>query len=331
MDFEIIDFCAASEEELFRVVKDNIKTANMMESEVKKLRSMTKIKHTKKTKSYKTNPNIAKDQKEEKQKIEINQDFEDEFNYYYDEIKKISSMDCSREHIEENLPQKSNYDYASILLRIKAELLRNIKEIHELLMTEKENLTKEDWLEFREEITLNEQKIQLITEIEKSKEKECSQEEQKRNHLILVPTSGGNIRVIEELKRIDSAYYEGFLGLFQSIIDGSFKNVKRFDHNHSQLYGISEVKDFKIRVIFDRIGPHDYAILTAFIKKTDKDKSYVEKLINTVMQYKNQKERLKTQLEQEEFIKLNEQYQEELFNILLPNTKKESNKGGNIL
>ena len=86
----------------------------------------------------------------------------------------------------------------------------------------------------------------------------------------------GNIRVIDEIEKISKSspeFCSEFLELFQSIQDGSFKRVKRF-LNNNKLVGISEVRGFKPRVVFDRIGKNDYAIITAFLKKCDNDRGY---------------------------------------------------------
>ena len=108
---------------------------------------------------------------------------------------------------------------------------------------------------------------------------------------------------------------EGFRGLINSIRDGSFKNVKRFHSSNNKTAYASEVKDYKIRVVFDRIGPHEYALITAFIKKSDNDIGYQRTLISKIRNYMNIKNSLIENLSNPSFLALQKQYEKELDTI----------------
>ena len=109
--------------------------------------------------------------------------------------------------------------------------------------------------------------------------------------------------------------------MFDSIKDGSFKNVKRFSNTNNKNAGVSEVRDYKIRVVFDRISSHDYAIITAFIKKSDNDAGYLKSLISKVKNYDNIRAILKNNLNNPEFMNLQKEYENELYNILNQTSK----------
>lgn len=250
-------------------------------------------------------------------RIIIDKDFQEEVNYYLEDIMKIEDTSTLKEDLKSSLPSKNNYKYKNILLGIKAELLKEIKQIKDILEEEQD---KESLIEFKEDIDLLNKKIKLIREIETTKELEAETDEKITNNLIFTTTSSGNVRVLDEIEHIDSVYYEGFIGLINSIKDSTFKNVKRFTTINSANYGVSEVKDFKIRVVFDRIGPHDYVIISAFIKKSDNDKGYKNQLNHNVKSYKLQKEQLKNNLENAEFMTMQENIEKELFNKLLINS-----------
>ena len=115
-----------------------------------------------------------------------------------------------------------------------------------------------------------------------------------------------------------------FKGLFDSILDGSFKNIKRFNKSNNKNAGVVEVKDYQVRVVFDRIDEDKYAIISAFIKKCDNDKGYATQLEMKIRNYFIQKSLLKEQIKNPEYIKESRKYQEDLYSIL---TKKELNLG----
>lgn len=247
---------------------------------------------------------------------------DDTINFYLSLLDSISDSDFKTGMISYALPPKMSYNYEIVIARICAEYLRQIKEIEELIFTEKDALTGDDLNQFKNEIIALNNRINTIKE---EKKLTSDESEKVHNNLIFVPTTSGNIRVFSDLESIPSEYYEGFTELFQSIIDGSFKNVKRFVNN-DKFNGMYEVKDFKIRVVFDRIGKNDYAIITAFVKKTNIDKSYLTKLEISAKSYLSFKDYLKSNLNDQEFIDKNNDYKDELFKILSKNKGKVKEK-----
>ena len=72
----------------------------------------------------------------------------------------------------------------------------------------------------------------------------------------------------EEIWHLTKDFYPSFLELIKSIEDGTFKGVKRFTNNHD-LLGVNEVKAHQVRVGFVRLAVDTYALITAFVKKSD--------------------------------------------------------------
>lgn len=147
-----------------------------------------------------------------------------------------------------------------------------------------------------------------------------SEETQKENTLVFVPTPSGEIRVISDIEHIDQEYYEKFLGLFLSIKDGSFKNVKRFAPN-SKWSRICEVKDFKVRVCFKRLTDDTYAVITAFTKKSNNEKYYQSSLTQKFDDFEKMEQGIRDSLTNEEFMAEQAKYEAELFRILMGNKK----------
>ena len=210
------------------------------------------------------------------------------------------------------LPRRTNPDYANILLRLVLESTKEIREIKELLK-EKVSLSER---ELCENLILHEnRKIEYIRSRLLAKEDDIK-EEVTQNNIILVPTLGGNIRIIDDLEHISNDYYEGFKELITSIVDGCFKNVKRLKGDN--LSHIFEVKAFKIRVVFARLDENSFALITAFIKKSDTDKLYRESLISKIKDYYLIEEKLKKSLLDESFQEENAINVNTMWSILSP-------------
>lgn len=252
--------------------------------------------------------------------------FEDEISFYLDDYKKLGH-DFSREDLIEILPSRKNYDYKRIVLRLMSESVKEMKELHEFI-AEGSDLEESELLELRSMLLHEEKKLSSLREILSMKDEE-SLEQSVDNQLILVPNRGGTIRVIDEIEHLPKEYYQAFLELIQSIVDGTFKGVKRFTNNNA-VKGLCEVKgNDGERVLFMRLNHDSYAIISAFVKKTDKDRGYFDALKRKVADYREVEESLRIGLEDEEFLHDNELYVQELFRLLNPRESVKKNvKGG---
>lgn len=162
-------------------------------------------------------------------------------------------------------------------------------------------------------------KVQAIG-AELVKETELSAEEEKtENTLIFVPTSGGNIRILDDIDSIDPIQYRRFEQLIRSIKDGTFKNVKKFNDNNN-ITGLTEVRDLSNggRVTFMRIDNNTYAVISAFIKKTTNSNGYQRMIANQCQSYRAVEDQIKANLTNPEFLELQSSYEQELFRKLNP-------------
>ena len=253
-------------------------------------------------------------------KKENDDSFEDEVSFYLANYRQLSD-DFSDEEIKHILPKKKNPRFKDILLRLSLESIKEIKEVKEVLKTEE--LTSDEIDLCNRIIEKEKRKIDYIKSRLLVSEEEVVEEQEEKNNIVLVPTLFGNIRIVDELEHIPSEYYPGFKELIDSILDGTFKNVKVFASN-SNLAGITEVKGFKVRVVFTRLNYNTYALVTAFVKKTDTDKLYQESLVGKIRDYHTLESKLKEKLDDPEFLEENEKSVQQLWNILSP--KEEQKK-----
>ena len=233
----------------------------------------------------------------------------EEYVSFYNNLKE----DCSFEDVLAVLPVVSNNRYNEIVLRLKAESLKEIHDLYELCSLEEEK-DDESLEEYFSAIRFHQRKMSLLDECNKTESIEIGEEH--KNKLILCPTTGGNIRLIEELNHISMEYYPDFLDLVNSIVDGTFKNYKRFTSVNNKLQGIAEVKGFKVRIVFSRVGVDSYALISAFVKKSDIDKGYVSTLSKKVSDYYCIKDKLIRNLNNEEFLEENDKNVKELYDTL---------------
>lgn len=244
--------------------------------------------------------------------------FEDEVSFYLDAYQNLDE-DFTRVDLLDALPSRKHYKYHEILLRLQAESLKEMKEIEEIIL-ENSDISKEELLEFRQLLELEKKKIFAIREVMKPVEEDTVEEEVK-NKLILVPTQLGNVRLLDELERTPKDFYPSFLELIKSIEDGTFKGVKRFTNNHD-LLGVNEVKGHQVRVVFVRLAVDTYALITAFVKKSDKDKLYQQTLCGKAVDFKAIESSLKECLSDSEFMRENDLAVSKLFELLEEKNKE---------
>ncbi len=313
MEFIILDLDdEISSEEIFEVISKNHNTSMLIDKEVKKLKELSS-KSTKRVEDDNKTP--------EKEMIydeadEVNSELDDKVDYYNYLISSIDDCEDLQDQIESSLPNPNTGDYKTIVLRLKLKLLKSIKETADFISECREEFDDEDLEEYKEEIRLCSKKLEILKS--ESNEEVNENKTSTKNNFFFPVSSMGNIRAIDEIEKISKSspeFCSEFLELFQSIEDGSFKRVRRF-LNNNKLVGISEVRGFKPRVVFDRIGKNDYAIITAFLKKCDNDRGYKDSLELKIQKYMSQRDNIVKNLNNPEYRALNEQYTNELFGKL---------------
>lgn len=238
-------------------------------------------------------------------------DFEEEVKYYLSDFLNIKEF--SREAFEAVLPSRSNYNYAKILLRIMAEITHDIIDIKNIICSNSD-MNNEELEEFIQELESLDDKRYILKEILLTEEK--TEVLENKNNLIFLPIVGTNeVRIFDELKYIPQEKYAGFLELFQSIKNGTFKNVRRFVNN-SEYSGMIEVKGHQVRVAFQRLSNDCYAIISMFVKKSQNSYGYRVSLANRYSEYKLIENELREKVKDPKFILENREYEDKLFSIL---------------
>lgn len=312
MIFKEIDF-SSENEELLATIEKNCAMAVNARNEIRnaeRLLSQQKKENVIERKAI-SNENSGVE-------VKIDDEFEDMIKCFKVDYASLEN-DFDEEDLFDLLPSKKSYRYKDVLLRLIAE---STKEINELREFSNENDTTSDDLQEIKKLILNEQrKISLLKGLLSKKEDNKDEVIEDKNSLILVPTTGGNIRVISEIENMSIEYMPLFKELFDSIIDGTFKGLKGFNNNNA-LNGMREVKGNGVRVVFKRLTKKNYAIVTAFIKRSNNDAGYIDSLKSKVADFRLIQDQIKNNLNNQEFMNQNDLYVEELFNILGEEEKK---------
>ena len=278
--------------------------------------------------------NLSKKEQTTKTNLEANLEIIDdplieEINYYYLRIRDFNLKNDEETLIslKKELPSKRNGNYYNIILGINTFLMKDINEIKNFIEIEKNNLSKDEYKEFKKDIVETQNKIDIIFKISNNNELEQNNQEtiETTNNIVFLETESGNIYALEDLDNnsVPTEYYEGFYELIHSIEDGTFKNVKYLTSGNNKTAGISEVKGFKKRIIFDRVGYNTYVIIGAFIKKSDKDKGYLDPLKNRIAIYRKNKDNIIKLIEQkEDYLEYQKRILEEIYILLKKSPKK---------
>lgn len=231
-------------------------------------------------------------------------------DYLEDIISVYYTLPADQKQIEEILPDPSDYRYNDIIIRLYAESLREIKEMIEISMEDDAC----DDMDVQAFIQTEYEKIDILQTLFAGEMEEFDDVED-HNKLLLIPNPNGKIRVLDDLNHIPNEHYDEINDLIMSIVNGTFKKVKKFNKStNSAVGGVCEVKGNLARVFFKRLNHDTYAIITTFLKKTNNDRGYQEYIRCRIGEFKRHEDEYRRMLDDPEIMKLNDLYVEELFN-----------------
>lgn len=318
-------FCDANFSEdsnaILKVIEENNKRANEIRNKIVSFQSTSDLPIDF---SDDLSSDSIKPADKKKDSVSVDDAFEDEVSFYLDDFRSLG-FEFSLDDLINVLPAPSNFNYGKLLMRLSLEAVKEIKEMSEILIDEDDESQKD---EIKKYISNEKRKCEFISKLLNDKQAEIiATPKVTHNNIVLAPTVSGNIKVLDDLEHMALEFLPGFRELIESIRNGTFKGIKRFNNNNV-LNGICEVRGSLIRILFQRIDRNTYALITAFIKKTTMDKGYQDFIKLRVTDYKLIADKLKKMLDDPEFIKLNEENVSRMDEILgnvdkVPTYKKE--------
>jgi len=237
---------------------------------------------------------------------------------YLHDIYEIKTID----ELESVLPNTKTENYQDYINLILLSLYKDFKDIDDMLTEDLEDSVRNDFIE---ELKSIKEKINYIKNYHEEQLLSFNEDEEivttnQKNKIIYLTTDSGMPYALKDLKNIDSEHYQSFYFLFNSIINGTFKNSKNFHHDGTNTL-IYEVRGYKTRILYDRIGTDTYIILKMLIKKIDNDTYYQTSIADRTTPYKKQKASLRKLLDNPEYLSECDQVTEEILKILKPRTR----------
>ena len=217
------------------------------------------------------------------------------------------------------LPRRKNPDFNQIMNYLIMNIIKDIKDAEELLVVSND----EEKLEWKTFIDEKRALIDKLVEYRDDKVEEEEETEDKKNTVLFLQSTSGNYYALQDIKSIEKEYYESFEELLNSIIDGSFKNIKTF-RNNKKLLGLIEVKGYQTRIVFRQINLTTYVVVAMFVKKYQNESHYKEYLTNRQNVYLSSELEIKSNINDEEYLQEND----DIVNQLLEEFKNRGMSNG---
>lgn len=230
---------------------------------------------------------------------------------YMEKIKNFNDIN----ELETILPSRDNEQFQNIVNMIIIKLLyrEKVEKINFIHEYQEEEPSISDF--FDVELEDIDCKIETLLDYENtSVDEEKNFDGKTDNKVVFLKNSFGEPMILSSLKGYDE-YYDSFLELINSIIDGTFKNKRTF-LNNNKIVDLMEVKGFKTRILFSRLKNNIFVIMPAFVKKCDTDLRHRNLIQNISQMYQSQKDELLNLVDSEEFMQQEEQYLDELLKTL---------------
>lgn len=299
---------------LKQTVLKNVETAQKMRKEIIRLKKYALVSSDVDQIYYQINKPVESDSKDSFE--------EDAYDFYYEPIKELDVSNLTDDELDSEI---GNYipssDNRVVIIRVKAEIMREVIEYKKMSMDNDFQSDKEMLNEIRDIINSLNRKLLSIDRVLNREMKDNSFKRKIENKIVFLTTKSGNNVLWRDLKDIPDEYYPEFKGLLDSIIDGTFKNLKKFYSTNKVNNGLLEVKDFKTRIIFDRLDKNTFIILSAFMKKVDIDRFYMQNIDNIATNYRLNENYYKELIKDSEKMEEQEKEKEAIYEELTKRSK----------
>ena len=280
-------------EDVLETIRENCKVVVGLQREIERLEKAEKEEVVVKPTTVCRAINSQLLSNEEKE--EYSDDIGEEASYFIDTSVDLSdNPEELRNQLRSLLPPRTSGNYHRIMQRIRLNYIKSYNEYIRLVEEEKSSFTKQDIMMLMNEANHFLLAANILKELEYEEVLE-SEVQQEPNKIVFMTKGTGRAYIQDDLEKekLTSEQLEEFAVLLDSIVNGSFTNVKRLAGSDT-VRGISEVKGSGKRILFDRMGPNIYVVITGFVKKTDTSMGYREFLNNRLNLYRAYEEMIRT-------------------------------------
>lgn len=208
-----------------------------------------------------------------------------------------SLKNCDDEDfLTEVLPSIYDNNYESIIMSILLYFYQEINIANQMIAEEKDTSS----ITYLKELIAKDKKlIKIVKEYNISEECDESFEEEKANTLIFLRRDNNSLYIDDDIN--DIAIEDDVLPILNDIKNNRIIREKRF-HNHNELKGISAIRRRDSRIIFARIDNSTIVILGIFVKRCQNPQIYRDMLESRSKRFRMQRESIKEQIDNEEFL-----------------------------
>lgn len=246
-----------------------------------------------------------------KKETKKNEPLQLDISYYIEKIEKMTEYG----ELEKILPVRDDEQFNNIIdmlvVNLYGKKVELINFIHEQQLREKGIYEM-----FDDDLEILDSKIEMLLDykIDNGEIQDVKTKGERHNKIVFLKNSN-NLPLIMSYIKDNEENYKKFLELINSIIDGTFKNFRVFV-NSEKIINMMEVRFLNSRILFSRLNSNTYVVMAAFVKKCDTDLRHRNLVENISSIYQSQKETLLTMINNEEFMKQEEFYLEELIKEL---------------
>ncbi len=242
-------------------------------------------------------------------------------NSYFEAISLLQN----EEDILNSLP---NPEYQSFFPLMEGLIVKLISECKEFQQLGDEADVLEEVANLKKKIAICQQRVEQV----KNQVKEDSLESQSshpKRHLIFAKTTFGSTYLERDLRDIPKEYYDKVLSTLDTLESGNITgNVEKARQlvNNKKLFGLYEVKEFKVRLIY-RVLNGDMVYVTQVRMKKDNNSSIdknelISRSRSTNNEYMELKDRVQNPIDRELLIMEHDKIRQEIIQKLT-NGKKE--------
>ncbi len=261
---------------LYESIYNNEQEIDLLEEEISLL----------KKRLHEIKPIGPKKQKEKKEKIKKKYEAKEVSISYYLELLDLAE---NIQDLEEFMPKEGDKEYRDVAYSLLMYLQKEAVFFHKMMTFTNEKSELED---IKRELLTIERKKSFVNEY--MKKVDHSVEISKDDiHIFYTTTARGNVKLLNDIKKIPSEEYDTFSVLFQSIQSGNFKNPKVIKSSN-RFYGkpFLEVKLNCARITFEILTRDIVVITGAFVKKVQTSKKYDMTMIHNKQLFLNNKDYL---------------------------------------
>lgn len=232
----------------------------------------------------------------------------------YNLISLLDYNHLSEEEISNELNKflKNNKASQEDISKVKLMLYKDYLLYSKMML---EDISSEEFKDLEDTLKSLMFNISLLDDLEEEEDlssDELNESVNQNNNIFFLLSNTGNVIALENLRKsVPREYYPQFKELLLGLKSGKLKGIKKLSH-----LGYYELKDFKIRITFDKLSDGNFIVIDAFMKKYDTSGYYRRKLDVRTSHYLSLQNYYLSKINDEKFLSEHSKYFDEVLTLL---------------